>query len=127
MSVINGARYKLHPAHQADLANTNFRALISESKTINKDFILSGSNEIELRENLSSIDKYVGEKVRFINCSFGFVYFEAYCLYGIFFKKIDHREKVQRLCEPIIYSNENVRKAFDTTLNISGRYCSRSK
>lgn len=112
MPVINGARYKLQPVHYVDLADAYFRVLISESKTTNKDFVLSGGNEIELREMLRTMGNCLVKKVHFVNCPFGIAYIAACCLCGISFKKVDYREKVQRLYEPRIYSHEAARKDF---------------
>ena len=54
-----------------------------------------------------------GKKVSFINCSFSLAYIGAWCLYIISFGYKDYREKVQRLCEPRVFPNDDVQRAFE--------------
>ena len=118
MPVVNGARYKLQPVHYEDLAKAYYDVLMDEEKTADKDFILSGGSEIMLRDMLSIIGEYLGKETRFISCPFPIAYFFAWCLYIISLKNFDYREKVQRLCEPRVYSYEDAAKTFG--------YCPRS-
>lgn len=112
MPVVNNARYKLQPVHYEDLAEAYYSVLINEDVTANKDYILSGGEEIELREMLSIIGEKLEKKVRFISCPFPVAYAGAWGIYFLTFGKKDYREKVQRLCEPRVFSYETAKKDF---------------
>lgn len=112
MPVVNGARYKLQPVHYEDLADGYYKVLVNEDATANKDYNLSGGAEIELREMLTVIGENLGKKVRFVSCPFPVAYAGAWGLYLASLKKKDYREKVQRLCEPRVFSYEEAKKDF---------------
>ena len=112
MPVVDGARYELQPVHYEDLGNAYYKVLINEATTANKDFILSGGAPILLRDMLAEIGKNLGKEVKFISCPFWLAYFGAWVVYGLSFKKIDFREKVQRLCEPRVFPFNEAAEAF---------------
>ena len=62
---------------------------------------------------LSIIRENLEKKVRFINCPFSLAYIGAWYLYIISFGYKDYREKVQRLCEPRVFPNDDVQRAFE--------------
>ena len=110
--VVNGARYELQPVHYSDLGKAYYQVLINESTTANKDFILSGAEPITLRDMFSVIGENLGKKLHFINCPFQIAYAGSWIIYVLSLKKIDYREKVQRLCEPRTFPYEAATKAF---------------
>lgn len=112
MPVVNGARYQLQPVHYRDLGKAYYQVLMDEEATANKDFNLSGGAPIYLRDMLQIIGKNLGKKVKFISVPFPIAYTGAVVIYWLSLKKIDYREKVQRLCEPRIFSYEDASKAF---------------
>ena len=112
MPVVNGARYELQPVHYKDLGKAYYDILMNEETTANKNFNLSGKNPIMLRDMLSIIGKNLGKKTRFISCPFAIAYAGACLSYRLPFIKRDYREKVQRLCEPRVYSHEEATSAF---------------
>ncbi len=112
MPVVNGARYKLQPVHYEDLADGYYKVLMNEKNTVGKDYNLSGGNEIELKEMLTVIGKNLGKDVKFIRCPFPIAYAGAWGSYLVSFTKKDYREKVQRLCEPRVFSFEEAEKDF---------------
>lgn len=112
MPVVNGARYELQPVHYRDLAKAYYAVLTHETETANKDFDLSGGAPIELREMLCVIGKELGKKVHFVSCPFPIAYAGACAVYGVSLGKTDYREKVQRLCEPRVYSHAAATQAF---------------
>ena len=113
MPIVNGAYYELQPVHYTDLGKAYFNILIHEGKTANRDFILSGGEPIMLRDMLELIGKHLNKKIHFINCPFWIAYFCSVLLYYCSFRKVDYREKVQRLCEPRVYSFEEAATAFN--------------
>lgn len=115
MPIVNGGRYKLQPVHYKDLGKAFFDVLFHENETTNKDFILSGKEPILLRDMFSEIGKNLGKKVRFISCPFWIAYPGAWFVYILTFKKVDFREKVQRLCEDRAFSHDEATKAFGFT------------
>lgn len=112
MPVVDGARYELQPVHYKDLGEAYYKVLMNEPATANKDFNLSGGAPILLREMFCEIGKNLGKKVTFVSCPFGIAYAGAWFIYLITLTKIDFREKVQRLCEPRVYSHETATQAF---------------
>lgn len=98
--------------HYKDLGEAYYKVLMNEAATANQDFNLSGGEPILLRDMLNEIGKNLGKKVTFISCPFGIAYAGAWLVYLLFLKKVDIREKVQRLCEPRIYSHEAATIAF---------------
>jgi nucleoside-diphosphate-sugar epimerase len=110
--VVNGAKYELQPVHYADLGKAYFQLLMNEGNTTNKEFILSGGAPILLRNMLEVIGNNLNKKVRFVSCPFGVAYFGAWVIYCLTIKKKDYREKVQRLCEPRVYSHDEATEAF---------------
>ena len=112
MPVVNEAHYQLQPVHYEDLAQAYYLVLMNEDTTANKDFNLSGGAPIYLRQMLQIIGAELGKKVKFFSVPFFIAYFGSVCLYIFSCKKIDYREKVQRLCEPRIFSYEEARISF---------------
>lgn len=112
MPVVNGARYELQPVHYKDLGKAYYDVLVNEEITANRHYILSGGEVLQLRDMLTEIGKNLGKKVRFFSVPFWLAYFAAWCLWLVSLKKIDYREKVQRLCEPRTYSHEAATRDF---------------
>lgn len=112
MPVVDGARYELQPVHYKDLGEAYYRVLINEEAVANKDFNLSGGEPIFLRDMFYEIGKNLGKKVTFISCPFAIAYAGAWVVYLLTLGKFDFREKVQRLCEPRVYSHEDAAAAF---------------
>ena len=112
MPVVNGAKYELQPVHYKDLGDAYFAILMNEGTTGNRDFNLSGGEPILLRDMLTEIGKNLGKKVKFISCPFPIAYGGAWLIYLLSLKKVDYREKVQRLCEPRVFMHEEAAEAF---------------
>lgn len=111
MPVVNNARYALQPVHYMDLSEAYYQVVMRE-ETIGRNYNLSGGEPIFLRDMLIVIGKNLGKKVRFISCPFEIAYAGACLIYGLSFKKIDYREKVQRLCEPRVYQHDDAKRDF---------------
>lgn len=112
MPVVNGANYELQPVHYKDLADAYYSVLVNEEKTANRDFNLSGGKPILLRDMFVEMGKNLDKQVKFISCPFPIAYLGAWIIYLISLKNIDYREKVQRLCEPRVFSHEEATNAF---------------
>lgn len=112
MPTVNGAKYVLQPVHFADLGKAYFDVLMNEEITANKDYILSGKEPILLRDMFKEMGKCLNKKVKFISCPYPIAITGAVIIYGLSLKRIDMREKVQRLCEPRAYSHEEASADF---------------
>ncbi|MEF9984620.1 MAG: hypothetical protein RR710_08795 [Oscillospiraceae bacterium] len=80
--------------------------------TDNKDYILSGAAPIDLIDILKTISLYLGKTTHFVNVPFWIAYSGACLVYGISLKKIDYREKVQRLVEPRTFPHSEATQDF---------------
>ena len=112
MPVVNGAGYELQPVHFADLGKAYYDVLVNGKITGGHDYILSGGEEITLRDMLIEIGAYLGKKMRFVSVPFWFAYSGAWVAFVLSIGKIDYREKVQRLCEPRVYPHEEATRDF---------------
>ncbi len=112
MPVVNNATYELQPVHFDDLGKAYYDVLVNEKVTGGHDYILSGGEEILLRDMLTEIGAYLSKKMRFINVPFPIAYCGAWFVFLISGGKIDLREKVQRLCEPRVYPHEEATRDF---------------
>ena len=112
MPVVNNAMYELQPVHYEDLGKAYYDVLVGEEITGGHDYILSGGEEIMLRDMLIEMGAYLSKKMRFVNVPFPVAYAGAWVLYGLSIGKVDLREKVQRLCEPRVYPHEEASRDF---------------
>ena len=111
MPVVSGARFALQPVHRRDLGRAYADVLLSE-KTVGKDYVLSGKEPIDLRDMLATIAGDLGKPARFFSFPYWFAIAGAWGLYLLSFKRIDYRERVQRLVEPRAYSHDEATKDF---------------
>lgn len=112
MPVVNGARYELQPVNYKDLGVAYYQVLMSEATTAGRDFNLSGGEPIELRRMLTVIGTTLGKNVKFLSVPFFIAYAGAWLVYILTCGKKDFREKVQRLCEPRIFSHKEAEECF---------------
>jgi len=112
MPVVNNAMYELQPVHYADLGKAYYDVLVNEKITGGHDYILSGGEEIMLRDMLSEMGAYLSKKMRFVSVPFPIAYAGAWFFYLVSIGRIDLREKVQRLCEPRVYPHEEATRDF---------------
>lgn len=111
MPVVEGARFVMQPVHRRDLGHA-YADIVLSPATVGRDYVLSGDRPIELREILIDIGTCLGKRVRFISFPFRFAYGLAWILYGISFKRVDYRERVQRLVEPRAYPHDEAARDF---------------
>lgn len=109
---VNGAHYELQPVHCADLGKALYLVLMNPEKCNGNDYNLSGAEPIELCDMLKEIEKNLGVRRKYISCPFFIAYVGALLIYVLTLKKKDYREKVQRLCEPRVYSHDKATQDF---------------
>ena len=112
MPVVNNAEYELQPVHYKDLGKAYYDVLVAEEITGGHDYILSGGEEILLKDMFKEMGAYLAKRMRFFSVPFPIAYGGAWIVYLISVKKIDFREKVQRLCEPRVYPHEEASRDF---------------
>ena len=112
MPVVNGARYDLQPVNYRDLGAAYYAVLVNGKITAGRDYVLSGKEPVQLRDMFKIIGDELGKTVRFVSVPFFIAYPGAVAIYYISLKKIDFREKVQRLCEPRAYDHDEATADF---------------
>lgn len=112
MPVVNHAEYELQPVYFEDLGKAYLDVLLSEEVTGGHDYILSGGEEIMLKDMFIEMGAYLSKEMKFVSVPFPIAYAGAWFFYLISLKKIDMREKVQRLCEPRVYPYEEAARDF---------------
>jgi uncharacterized protein YbjT (DUF2867 family) len=110
--VVNYANYHLQPVYEKDLGDAYYQVLMNPEATKNKNYILSGKEPILLIDMLKIIGDYLGKKNTFISIPFPVAYFGAWIVYILSFRKMDYREKVQRLIEDRVFSHSEAAKDF---------------
>ena len=109
---VNGARYDLQPVWCKDLGDAYYDVMMNWKVTKNKEYILSGKEPIQLRTMFEVMAKQLGVKNIFISCPYPIAYVGACMIYILTLRKIDYREKVQRLVEPRAYSHQKATEDF---------------
>lgn len=116
--MIAGGKAKIQPVNARDLGKAYYQVLMNPEKTKNKCYNLSGEKEITIREMLELILKKLNKKTLFITIPMFIATPAAYILKFITFGKVNIVEKVLRMNETRVFSNEEARKDFGyTTVN----------
>lgn len=110
---VNGARYDLQPVWCKDLGDAYYDVMMKWEITKNKEYILSGKEPIQLRKMFEVMAKQLGVKNLFISCPYPIAYAGACLIYILTLRKVDYREKVQRLVEPRAYSHQKATEDFE--------------
>ena len=109
---VNGARYDLQPVWCKDLGDAYYDVMMHWDITKDKEYILSGKEPIQLRAMFEVMGKQLGVKNMFISCPYPIAYVGACLIYTLTLRKVDYREKVQRLVEPRAYSHQKATEDF---------------
>ncbi|VEN74473.1 GDP-mannose 4,6-dehydratase [Candidatus Desulfarcum epimagneticum] len=110
--VVSHAKFPLQPVHEKDLGNAYYQVLLNEKTTKGKKYILSGKSPIMLIDIFKTIAKLLEKRNLYVSIPFPIAYLGSYLLYLISFKKIDYRERVQRLVEPRTFSHDDASRDF---------------
>lgn len=110
--VVSHAKFPLQPVHAKDLGNAYYQVLLNEKMTNGKKYILSGKSPIMLIDMLKTIAKLLEKRNIYVSFPFPIAYFGSYVLCLISLKRIDYRERVQRLVEPRIFSHDDASRDF---------------
>ena len=116
--MIAGGKAKIQPVNARDLGRAYYQVLINPETTKNKSYNLSGEKEITIKDMLKLILKYLNKKSLFITIPMWMALIAAYALKVLTLGKKDIVEKVLRMNETRVFSNEDARKDFGyTTIN----------
>ena len=110
--VVDKGTFALQPVNIRDLGKAYYQVLTNEESTKNKLYDLSGGTVIDLIDILKLISRLLGKKTVFVSVPSPLACFAAKMLYALSLKKIDYRERVQRLTEPRAYGHEEAAKEF---------------
>ena len=110
--VVSQAKFPLQPVHAKDLGKAYYQVLLNEKTTRSKNYILSGQSPIMLIDMFKVIEKHLNKKNLYLSIPFPLAYIGSYLLYLMSFKKIDYRERVQRLVEPRAFSHKDASQDF---------------
>ncbi len=113
--VVSGANFDLQPVWCGDLGKAYYQVLNNSNVTQNKDYILSGGRPIQLIDMFKVIAEKLEVSNTFISVPYWLAYYGAWFIYCCSLKKIDFREKVQRLVEPRAYSHQDAHNDFGYT------------
>lgn len=112
MPVVNHAKYLLQPVHAADLGRAYYQVMSRLDGTSGKDYILSGRDPVLLADIFRIIADELGVKRKFFSVPFPIAYAGAWGLYLLSLRRVDMREKVQRLCESRDFPHEEAVRDF---------------
>jgi nucleoside-diphosphate-sugar epimerase len=111
--VVNDAKFYLQPVNEKDLGQAYYQVLLNEETTKGESYNLSGKDPIMLIDMFKLIGQQLGKNNLFISIPFPVAYLGSYILYLMSLKKIDYRERVQRLVEPRVFSHDAAIRDFN--------------
>lgn len=111
--MIAGGSAKIQPVNARDLGKAYYQVLTNLEKTKNKNYNLSGKDEIKIKEMLKLILKKLNKKTLFVTIPMWLSVSLAYILKIMTIGKIDIIEKVLRMNEDRVFNNEEARKDFE--------------
>jgi len=111
--LIDGGKGLIQPVNARDLGKAYYDVLMNAEATSNKNYDLSGSNPLSIKEALSIISELMNKKTIFVNVPLNLSVLFAKVLMWISFGKINIVEKVMRMGESRAYSHESAKKDFN--------------
>lgn len=112
MPVVNHADYFLQPVHAEDLGHAYLGVMSHLCETSGKDYILSGKDPVKLIDLFRIAADELGVRRRYFSVPFPIAYIGAWGLCLLSLRKVDMREKVQRLCESRAYPHDDAVRDF---------------
>ena len=100
----------IQPVHRNDLAQAYWLVLSNFDNLKNNEYIVSGKDEMSLLDMFKTISDVIGTKTNFINIPFPLAKFAVNLIYAVSIKRIDYREKLDRLTENRAYSHDAIQK-----------------
>lgn len=107
--IVKKGRATIRPVHREDLAEAYYLILKNFDSLKQKEYIVSGERDMTLLEMFKIISDAGGFNNRFINVPFFLAKFLVEAVYFVSLKKIDFREKLDRLTEDRAYDNKVIK------------------
>ena len=98
----------IQPVHRDDLAIAYYLVMSNANKLKSNEYIVSGKEEMTLLEMFEIMSTVLNTKTNFINVPFPLAAFMVHFLYYISLKRIDFREKLDRLTEDRAYPHDKI-------------------
>lgn len=95
----------IRPVCRLDLAEAFWKVLVNRESLRRDDYVISGRDEMTLKEMFGIITDVLGKKVWFVNIPFGAAKMCVQAVYRLSGKRIDYREKLDRLAEDRAYDH----------------------
>lgn len=104
--VVKKGQATIQPVHRDDLGQAYWLILSNFEKLKSDEYIVSGEKEMTLMEMFYTISHVLKTKTTFLNIPFPLALFAVNLIYVISFKRIDYRERLDRLTENRAYSHD---------------------
>ena len=105
----------IQPVSRLDLAEAYYLVLKNFLEIDKREYIISGQRAMTLQEMFHTICTLANRKVLFLNVPFFMAKFCVQTAYICSFKRIDYREKLDRLTEDRAYGHEEIAKDLGYT------------
>ena len=105
----------IRPVHHEDLAEAYYLILKNFDSLKEKEYVVSGERDLTLLEMFRIISDKGGFNNKFINIPFFLAKLAVNSVYIISLKKIDFREKLDRLTEDRAYDNKVIKEELGFT------------
>lgn len=106
--IVKGGRATIQPVHRLDLAEGFWLVLSNLEKIDRTEYVISGQRSMTLKEMFQIICRRAGHKVVFVPVPFCLAKAGVIFLYYLSGKRIDYREKMDRLGEDRAYSHSAI-------------------
>ncbi|MBQ8684455.1 MAG: NAD(P)H-binding protein [Clostridia bacterium] len=104
--IVKNGTANIQPVSRYDLAEAYWLILKNLDNLKQTEYIVSGKDCMSLLEMFRLLTDLIGKKVRFINIPFGIASAAVKAVYYLSFKKVDFREKLDRLTEDRAYPHD---------------------
>lgn len=108
--IVRDGKASIQPVSRLDLAEAYYLVLKNFDHLQKKEYIVSGERKMTLREMFEIICRLSGKHVRFFNVPMWIAKVGVEFVYLCSFKRIDYREKLDRLSEDRAYGHDEITK-----------------
>ena len=106
--IVKGGRATIQPVHRMDLAEGFWLVLNNLDKIDRTEYVISGQRSMTLKEMFQIICRRAGRRVVFVAVPFCLAKAGVIFLYYLSGKRIDYREKMDRLGEDRAYPHDAI-------------------
>lgn len=106
--IVKGGKATIQPVSRLDLAEAYYLVLRHFDTLRQQEYVVSGEQEMTLREMFQEICDLAGRTVRFVNVPFPLAKLAVEAVYWGTGRKVDYREKLDRLTEDRAYGHDDI-------------------